>query len=105
MFSISDATPVSIRRRPYISNNMQTVYKAPRTAPPNRLLLLQCSSFFENTAARIRNARTNRTASTLVGDMLCISVFEKRNEVPLATNTEIRSSFAFPLLIRLSAIC
>ena len=43
MFSIRALTPESTRRRPYISNVMQMVYKSPRIKPPRRVGLL--SSF------------------------------------------------------------
>ena len=94
MFSIRELTPESISRRPYISNIMQTVYNTPRISPPFRLFLLQASSFLWKMTASTRNARINLTARIFMGDMVFINIFEKRNDVPLATNTAVKSNFA-----------
>ncbi|MBQ9605588.1 MAG: hypothetical protein IJV16_00215 [Lachnospiraceae bacterium] len=51
------------------------------------------------TRASTQNARINLTANTLMGVMSCISVFEKRNEVPLAINTHINKMLALALVI------
>jgi len=47
--------------------------------------------------ARTKNASINLTANILIGDISCISVFEKRNDVPLAINTNINKMLALVL--------
>ena len=103
IFSIKALTPESICLSPYISKIIQTVYKTPKINPPFKLSLLHSFSFLKKITARTRNARINRIARMLIGDMDSINIFEKRKDVPLAIKTVVNSIFA-PVLLMLSLL-